>query len=63
MVILAARVPVAVGLNVTLIVQLAPAARLLPQVLVCEKSPGFVPLNVTAVMLSEVLPEFFIVTV
>jgi hypothetical protein len=37
------RVPVAVGLNVTLIVQLAPAATLAPQVFVCEKSPLFVP--------------------
>src|SRR5207244_894316 len=33
------RVPAAVGRNVTLIVQLPPAARLAPQVLVCAKSP------------------------
>ena len=33
------RVPVAVGENVTLIPQEAPAARLDPQLLVCEKSP------------------------
>lgn len=39
----AVRVPVAVGLKMTLIVQLAPAATLAPQVLVCEKSPLFVP--------------------
>jgi hypothetical protein len=39
----AVRAPVAVGLNVTLIVQFAPAATLAPQVLVCEKSPLFVP--------------------
>jgi hypothetical protein len=31
----AVRVPVVVGVNVTLMVQLAPPARLLPQVLVC----------------------------
>ena len=37
------RVPVAVGVNVTLIVQLAPAATLEPQLLVCAKSPGLVP--------------------
>ena len=39
----AVRVPVAVGLKVTLIVQFAPAATLVPQVFVCEKSPLFVP--------------------
>ncbi len=32
-------VPVAAGVNVTLIVQLAPAATLLPQVLLSAKSP------------------------
>src|ERR1700730_5922879 len=39
----AARVPLAVGLKVTLTLQLAPAASELPQVWVCEKSPPFVP--------------------
>ena len=33
------RLPVAVGLKVTETVQAAPAAMLMPQVLVCEKSP------------------------
>src|SRR5207248_8885403 len=33
------RVPAAVGVNVTLIVQLPPPARKLPQLLFCEKSP------------------------
>src|ERR1700730_772563 len=33
------RVPAAVGVNVTLKVQLAPAARLVPQLFVCAKSP------------------------
>jgi hypothetical protein len=37
------RAPVAVGLNVTLIVQGAPGPKVLPQVLVWEKSPAFVP--------------------
>jgi hypothetical protein len=37
------RAPVAVGLNVMPMVQLAPATTLAPQVLVCEKSPLFVP--------------------
>jgi hypothetical protein len=45
MVTLADRVPLAVGVNVTLIVQLAPAATLDPQVLVCAKSPGFAPVS------------------
>jgi hypothetical protein len=39
----AARLPAAVGVNVTLIVQLAPPATLAPHVFVCEKSPAFVP--------------------
>lgn len=39
----AARAPVAVGLKVTLTVQLAPAAKVLPQVVVLEKSPAFAP--------------------
>jgi len=46
------RVPAAVGLKVTLRVQLALAARLAPQVLVWEKSP----LAVMLVMLSVALP-------
>src|SRR2546423_1525863 len=33
------RVPAAVGVKVTFTVQLTPAPRLVPQVLVCEKSP------------------------
>ena len=39
----AVRVPPAWGVKVTVIVQLAPAATLAPQVLVCTKSPAFVP--------------------
>ena len=45
-------VPAAVGLKVTLRVQLAPAATLEPQVLVWEKSP----LTVMLVMLRAALP-------
>src|SRR5438552_7431833 len=49
------RVPPAVGVNVTLTVQLAPAARLLPQLLLCEKSPlAVMDLNVTAPAVSLV---------
>ena len=41
--------PVPVGLNVTVIVQLAPLATELPQVFVCAKSPGFAPASVMPV--------------
>jgi len=51
-------VPPAVGLKVTLRVQLAPAATLEPQVLVWEKSP----LAVMLVMLRAALPVFLSVT-
>src|SRR5579863_2873146 len=46
------RTPAAVGLKVTVIVQLAPAAIELPQLLVCAKSP----LAVTPVRLSDAPP-------
>lgn len=59
----ALRVPLAVGVKVTLIVQLAPAPSEEPQVLVWAKSPGLVPVMVMPVMLMEVVPTFFIVTV
>ena len=49
MVIAPLRVPVAVGVKVTMIVQLPPAATELPQVLFWAKSPPFVP--VTAIEL------------
>ena len=39
----ALRLPVAVGLKVTVIVQFALAATLAPHVFVCEKSPLFTP--------------------
>jgi hypothetical protein len=51
-------VPAAVGLKVTLRVQLAPAATLEPQVLVWEKSP----LTVKLVMRRVALPVFLSVT-
>ena len=56
------RVPLAAGVKVTLIVQLAPAATELPQLLVCAKSPGFVPVSARLVTLKAVLPEFVKVT-
>ena len=49
------REPVAVGVKVTLIVHDALAARLVPQVLVCEKSPLMVMLEIVSVAL--LVPE------
>ncbi len=54
MFMVAVRVPVACGVNVTEIVHLALLATLLPQVLVSAKSPGSVPVNVTSVKLRAV---------
>lgn len=58
----AEREPVAVGLNVTPTEQLPPATTLDPQVLVCWKSPGFVPASEIAEMLSGALPELVSIT-
>jgi hypothetical protein len=58
----ALRVPAAVGVNVTLIVQLAPAATPLPQVFVCKKSEGSVPLKPTLGALSAAFPVLLRVT-
>src|ERR1017187_3682190 len=41
----ALRLPAAVGVNVTEMLQFPPAATLAPQVLVCAKSPGLVPVT------------------
>src|ERR1039457_5271426 len=41
----APRIPAAVGVKVTKMLQLPPAATLAPQVLVCAKSPGLVPVT------------------
>ena len=59
----AVRVPVAAGVNVTLTVQLAPPARLDPQVFVCPNSVGFVPLKLKPVMAMAAVPPFVTVTV
>ena len=58
----AVRVPVAVGLKVTLMVQLAPAATLDPQVLVSEKSPLLAPVTEMLVTLRLAEPVFIRVT-
>ena len=54
----AVRDPLAAGVKVTLIVQLAPAATLAPQLLVCAKSLAFAPEIARLVTLKDVLPEF-----
>src|SRR2546429_5132135 len=58
MVIAPVRVPVAVGVKVTLMAQLAPAATDVPQVLVCMKSP----LATMLVTLSATVPVLVSVT-
>ncbi len=59
----ALKVPVAEGVKVTLIVQLAAAARLVPQVLVWAKSLLLVPVIETPEMLIAPVVPFFNVTV
>ena len=54
----ALRAPVAVGLKVTLTVQLSPAPKVLPQVVVSEKSPAFVPAIAISQMCIVALPAF-----
>jgi hypothetical protein len=58
----AVRVPLAEGVKVTLMVQLAPAATELPQVLVWAKSPAFVPVTDTLEIARAELPELLMVT-
>jgi hypothetical protein len=52
----AVRWPPVVGLKITLIAQLRPAARVCPQVLVWLKSPGLVPVIVMLEMFNVALP-------
>ena len=59
----AMRVPDAVGLNLTLMLQLAPAANELPHVWVCAKSPTLVPVTAMLVIVKEVVPTLVRVTV
>jgi len=54
----ALREPVLMGLNVTVMLQLAPAATWPTQVLVWAKSPGSRPANLTPLTVSEVAPVF-----
>ena len=58
------RAPVAVGLKTTVAVQLAEAAKLAPQVLdEMLKSPEFVPVMASLLMVMEALPRFLSVVV
>jgi hypothetical protein len=59
----ATRLPATVGLNVTLIVQLLPAATLAPHVLPCAKSPAFVPVTPMLDIASGLPPLLLSVTV
>ena len=57
------RIPVAVGVEVTLMVQLAPAARLEPQPFVRAKSPLSVPVIAMLLTLTDEAVPFFKVSV
>src|SRR5439155_12014433 len=60
----AVRVPAAVGVNVTLIAQAAPPGGTdAPQLLVCAKSPLFVPMIAMLEMLRLTFPVFESVTI
>ena len=54
----AVRVPLAVGLKITLILHAPTGATLVPQVPFCEKSPACGPVIVMPVSLSDVLLTF-----
>ena len=61
---IALRAPAAVGAKMTFAVQLADAASVGPQVLLkIRKSPGFVPANPMLLIVIEVVPLFFRVTI
>jgi hypothetical protein len=59
----ALRAPEAVGVNVTLIAQFDPAARLVPQVFVCEKSPALAPVIPMELMERAAPPSFVSVNI
>jgi hypothetical protein len=54
--------PREVGVNLTLIVQLAPALTVAPQVFDCEKSPAFAPISVMELIVIVPVPVFVTVT-
>src|SRR5450631_253186 len=57
-VIVAERAPTEIGLNTTLIVHVAPAASVAPQVCVCVKLVGLVPDNVYELIINANPPVF-----
>ena len=59
----AARLPIEVGANVTLMVQLPPAASELPQVVVLPKSPALAPARAMLLRVRAAFPVLFSVTV
>ena len=59
----AARLPLAAGVNLTLIVQLPFAATEVPQLFVWAKSAEFVPRTAMLVMVRGPFPELLMVTV
>ena len=59
----ALRLPTALGLNFSVMVQLLPAPTDEPQLLLSMKSPGFVPPLVTPVMPKAVVPTLVSITV
>ena len=59
----ALRVPVAVGVKVTLMVQFDPATTIDPQLLTCEKSPELAPETEILETFISALPVFFRVAV
>lgn len=59
----AVNTPLAFGTNWTLTVQLAPAAKLVPQLLLCLKRFGYAPVSQISDMLKVALPVFFTVRV
>jgi hypothetical protein len=59
----AAKLAAEAGVKVTEMVQVAPAANELPQVLVCAKSVGLAPVMVMPVIESAALPVFISVAV
>jgi hypothetical protein len=54
----AVRVPYPDGVNVTLIVQLALPANVVPQLFVCPKSPAFTPVIATEIPVTAEVPPF-----
>ena len=63
MIKVAVRLPVALGLKVTLTVQLVPPANELPQVVVSPKSPGLPPVNAMLLIIRAAFPVLLSVNV